>query len=391
MKLKILSKSDIPLDTPLPWAVYDQTGTLLLSKFKIINSELQLDTLVSYGPHIDEDALQDDSKSVLFSQPLVAMKPVGLLQQWSHMATLLQNLLTQPERNPSFLAQVDIVAAHLVKLHDIHADFSIYRVVRQENYLASNYGYAHAMHTAVLCVLLSRHLGWPQDRMMSLVKAALTMNMTIVKLQGAMAAQTWPVEEPQRIEIFGHPAKTVALLKVLGVTDVDWLTAIEQHHEQPGGAGYPTGQLQVSEMARLLRVVDVFTAKISPRVFRLALSPQDAIRKLYLDDQGGALSLALINTLGIYPPGDFVTLASGELGLVVERTGSAKAPVVAAITDSAGTPGSRTVRRDTRQAEFAITGKVSDKTMLQRLLPERLYGFAIINPLDLAPLELLIG
>jgi hypothetical protein len=49
------------------------------------------------------------------------------------------------------------------------------------------------------------------------------------------------------------------------------------------------------------------------------------------------------------------------------------------------------LRRDTQQAEFAITGTVSDKSMLQRLLPERLYGFSIVNPLDLPPLEFLVS
>jgi hypothetical protein len=64
---------------------------------------------------------------------------------------------------------------------------------------------------------------------------------------------------------------------------------------------------------------------------------------------------------------------------VVQRTGNARAPIVAAITDTAGRPVSHTLRRDTAQAEFAITGVHSDPTLLKRLPPERLYGFSNVS------------
>jgi hypothetical protein len=49
------------------------------------------------------------------------------------------------------------------------------------------------------------------------------------------------------------------------------------------------------------------------------------------------------------------------------------------------------LRRDTRQIEFAIVGNVSNKLILQRLLPERLYGLSIVNSLNLPRFELAIG
>jgi hypothetical protein len=133
-----------------------------------------------------------------------------------------------------------------------------------------------------------------------------------------------------------------------------------------------------------LRVADVFMAKISPRALRDALSPQVAVRQLYTEDDGGALSTAVVKQFGIYPPGDFVKLASGELAIVVQRTSNAKAPIVASVTDTAGLPSVKTVRRDTGQKEFAILGVVADKALLKRLAPERLYGFSDV-PAKAAP------
>jgi HD-GYP domain-containing protein (c-di-GMP phosphodiesterase class II) len=218
---------------------------------------------------------------------------------------------------------------------------------------------------------------------MSLIKAALTMNMTIVKSQSKMALQSDPLSAAQRNEIVCHPQESVALLETLGVLDVHWLRAVAQHHEHRDGSGYPAMCSAIDEMANVLHVCDVFMAKISPRVLRSALSPQEATRQLYREDNGGPIATALIKTFGIYPPGDFVQLASGELGIVVERTANAKAPIVAAITDAHGHLVTSTLRRDTRQAEFAVVGVASDKAMLARLLPERLYGFSIALPLRL--------
>ena len=164
------------------------------------------------------------------------------------------------------------------------------------------------------------------------------------------------------------------------MTDADWLAAIAQHHERPDGTGYPLGSTEVCELAIALRVADVFMSKISPRVMREAQSHQEAVRQLYQEDKGGPLSTAVIKELGIYPPGDFVKLACGELAVVVQRTANARAPIVASITDTAGHPVAHTVRRDTAQPEFAIKATATDKVMLMRLPPERLFGFSLAPP-----------
>ena len=380
MKLLQLPRSRVQIGAPLPWNVRDRNGNLLLSKGQVIATEHQLAQLLLLGAFVDSIEIMSETDRLLLNQSHKAKVPVSLQAAWDQAPDYLQTLLTHPERKTDFPRQAEMFAQHILELHDTNADFSIYRAVRQDKYQATNYGYSHAVHTATLCILLARHLGWPQERLMSLIKAALTMNMTIVKLQGQMAAQDTPLTKGQRAEIFSHPAQSVALLERLGVSDAEWLSAITQHHEHLDGTGYPEKCSDIGEMAIVLHVTDVYMAKISPRVLRPALSPQEAIRQLYLEDKGGPVSTALIKTFGIYPPGDFVKLASGEWGVVVERTANAKAPIVACITDTAGRPVTRTVRHDTGQAAFAITGVVSDKTMLNRLPPERLYGLSIANP-----------
>ena len=376
MKVIRLPRTKVQLGSPLPWNVRDEQGNLLLGKGYVLSTENQLDQLLQRGAFVDVEEARLHAQSESPAQEKKVVVPPNLFGLWDKTAEELKTLCSHLEEKPDFAAQLHEFAVRILKLLDGNVEIGIFRAVRQENQPLFYYGYTHAIHTAVLCVLLSRYLRWSDARLMSLLKAALTMNLTILELQGQMATQDVPVKDRQRADIQTHPEKAVALLAKLGVTDTDWLTAVLQHHEHVDGTGYPSRCTTISEMAIALRVCDVLMAKISPRTLRAPLSPQDAVRQLYREDKGGPISTAIIREFGIYPPGDFVKLASGELGIVVQRTANAKAPIVAAITDAAGRPVTRTLRRDTAQAEFTITGTHSDSAMLKRLPPERLYGFS---------------
>jgi HD-GYP domain-containing protein (c-di-GMP phosphodiesterase class II) len=227
---------------------------------------------------------------------------------------------------------------------------------------------------------MARRLQWPRARILSLVHAALTMNMPILQLQGVMAEQDEPMRESQKTQIHAHPELAVQWLSEAGVNDGDWLTAVAQHHEHADGNGYPNGLTDPTDLAIALRVADVFTSKISPRKLRAALPIQEAARQLFREDHGGPLSSAIIKEFGLYPPGEVVKLSSGEIGIVMRRTASVKCPLVASITDDKGHPTVHTVQRDTSQAQYAIVGPVADKTLVARMPPERIYGYRQLAP-----------
>lgn len=384
MKLLRLPRSKVRLGVALPWNVRDENCQLLLSKGHLVIDQHMLDALLLRGAFVDEEEVRAASAAAAAERLLISggdpvksmAKVTSVFELWDQTTDALKALVTDPASEPDFPGRVHAFAAHLVETFDINPDIAIYRSVRQDHAQNFYYGYTHAVLTAMVCILLSRHLRWSQESVLSLVKAALTMNMTIFELQGQMAGQDHPMRDKQRAVLEIHTSQAVELLEKNGVTDTDWLTAVAQHHERADGTGYPAHLTEISEMAAALRVADVFMAKITPRTLRAAVAPKDAITQLYRDDKGGPLSTALIKEFGIYPPGDFVKIASGELCVVVERTANARAPIVASITDKAGHPVAKTVRHDSGQAEFAIVESVVDKTMLKRLVPERLYGFA---------------
>lgn len=380
-----LPRSKVQIGTPLPWSVRDEQGTLLLSKGHLVENEHLLDQLLQRGAFVDAEEARAVARAQAPEPPKTFVAPPNIFGLWDQTTDALKKLLDGVTHPGDFSGHIDKFARHLLALVDCNADIAIYRCVRQDNAQHYYFGYTHAVYTAMLCILMARHLRWPETRLMSLVKAALTMNQPILDLQGQMAGQDVPMKDKQRAAIHAHPTESVEWLQKAGVTDADWLTAVAQHHERPDGTGYPLGSTEVCEMAVALRVADTFTSRISPRVMRPALSPQEAARQLYQEDKGGPLSTAVIKELGIYPPGDFVKLASGELGIVVQRTANARAPIVASITDTTGHPVPHTVRHDTAQPEFAIKATTTDKVMLMRLPPERLFGFSVAPPAPAVP------
>ncbi|MES2187113.1 MAG: HD domain-containing phosphohydrolase [Pseudomonadota bacterium] len=377
-----LIRSKVVLGQPLPWNVRDRQGGLLLRQGHVVDTEKQLELLLERGATVNADEARAAARA---EQTAVtdARRPhlLSVFDLWNGLALRLKAVWHSLPLEQEFTAGVDTLAHELIALSQREPDIGIFLMVRQERSNHIDYAYNHSVHTAMVCVLLARRLEWPQHEMESLVRAALTMNLSIGELQGRMASQDFPMLERQEAQIRRHPHEVAGLLATAGVTDEAWLRTVRDHHEHVDGSGYPLGKSEVDRLAQALRLADVFCAKLTPRLIRAPLSPQEAERRLYAEGKVDAgvmvLAMALIHELGIYPPGDLVQLKSGELAVVVKRGAHAKTPLVATLTDTQGRPIVATHRRDTSDPLYAVTGAVTQKALVARLPPERVFGYAL--------------
>jgi putative nucleotidyltransferase with HDIG domain len=107
-----------------------------------------------------------------------------------------------------------------------------------------------------------------------------------------------------------------------GIGDVPLDIALH-HHERMDGTGYPErlpGE-QISMMARMTAIVDVYDAITSDRCYHVGMPPAEALKKMWewsKFDFDQTLMRAFISTIGIYPVGTLVRLESGRLGVVTE-------------------------------------------------------------------------
>ena len=369
MHLLKLVSSQVRLGEPLPWGVRDAQGQLLLARGQVIASQGQLDALLERGAAVDVEEVRAAARA----EAEAAARPVSLFVHWERALWHLDRVL-RGIAEPGFPGRIDELSRHVVALVDRDPDIAVWLSVRQDPKRLTIYALAHSVHCAAIARLTGQRLGWDEDRTLTLVKAALTMNIVTLDLQGRLAAQGVK-PTPAQIELIRpHPVQGAQMLRDAGVDDTLWLETVEQHHERPDGSGYPRGLTTVGETATVLRQLDVFLAKMAPRAMRAPLPTQLAARQLFQEDGGGPVSAAIIKEFGIYPPGDFVQLKSGEMAVVVRRTANARTPMAAAITDRHGMPMVNTIVRDTGRPDFAITAVVADKSLLLRVPPERLYG-----------------
>jgi HD-GYP domain-containing protein (c-di-GMP phosphodiesterase class II) len=371
----------IALGQPLPFRVLDLHARLLLGKGQQVVSENQLAMLLERGAWVEHDQVV----AVRAARAAAAAGPGGkvpsarqltLFDRWEKEVWDFDAMQRRIGKFADLQADIVAYGEAFIGLVDRDPDVALFNAVRRDDRRFALYAITHSLHVATLCLMAARLLGWDADRVRSTVLAALTMNVSTIELQAVLAEQEDPPNTRQREQIQTHPARSAQLLRESGVTDPLWLATVEDHHEAPGGGGYPRGLTDLPDAARLVRAADIYMAKISPRAKRASMQPQVAGRELYQQEQGSPVGPALLRAIGVYPPGDVVVLKSGELAVVTRRAAKGPSPWVATVSNRTGAPVLQTVPRNTAEPEFAISGPAAPAQVvaLPRLLPERFYG-----------------
>ena len=363
-------KHRVLVGTPLPFNVRDVDRTLLLARGQVIGSHDQMEALFRRGCLVDVAEL-------LTPADIIRLAPAQALPgMWKDSLNQVSEAIRHSSEE-GFSAALEASTPAVLSLIERDKDLAIFQVLRQDGNEHVQYGVTHSTHAAITAFLVGQRLGWSDADAQRLFKVALTMNISMLELQGQLAVQTTPVTPDQRAAILAHPEFSVRMLEISGITDADWLRGVAEHHERPDGSGYPYGVSQISELASLVQRADIYTAKLSPRHGRDAMAADKAGRAMFMQDPGHPMTAALVKEFGVYPPGAFVTLASGETGVVVKRGPTVTSPVVAALSSKTGANLSEPVRRDTSRREYAIVGVVAAHSGLARVSPEKLVALAM--------------
>ncbi len=358
-------KHRVRLGVPLPFNVRDADRTLLLARGQQIDSWEQLTTLFKRGALVDLTELQSAREAIL-KAPRAALP--GL---WARCLSQVAQTLLSPQ-GETFTAVLDEAAIPVQALIERDHDLAIFQVLRQGNNDDVAYGAQRSLQSAITGYLVAQRLGWETAQCERLFKVALTMNLSMLELQGQLSRQTVPPTPEQRHDLRTHPMRSVRILERSGVADEAWLMAVLQHHELEDGGGYPSGTTEVGDLASLARRADVYTGKLSGRSSRDALSADMAGRQMFMQDPGHPMTAALVKEFGIYPPGCYVRLNSGETGIVVQRGISITTPVVACLTTPGGLPLSQPSRQETTTKAHAVACVVGEGSVKARLPLDRL-------------------
>jgi hypothetical protein len=364
-------RNRIRIGLPLPFAVRDADHTLLLARGQVVGNDSQLEALLARGALVDIDELRSPRDRI------AQLPREELPRQWRQcLGRVDAALRCQP--GGGFRDALDDAAEPVLALVARDPDLAIFQILRREGSADTAYGAQRSMHAAITVWLVARRLGWDEHESLQGFKVALTMNVSMLELQGALARQDGAPTDEQRAALASHPARSVQMLQAAGVADPLWLRAVLEHHEVEDGSGYPGGKAEVCELASLVRRADVYTAKLTARQYRAALAADVAGRQMFMQDPGHPMTAALVKEFGIYPPGCHVRLVSGELGIVVQRGVAVNMPVVACLTDALGRPLPQPRRIDTSDKRHAVAGIVGERGIDAAITAEKLMALGAV-------------
>lgn len=318
-------------------------------------------------------------------KPVVFKGRVNPFAEFDDLSVQLETLFNQMEFSKTQPAgsverKIYDIAAQIQGLVNYDADALMGAVHLSDRF---EYHVHHPMQIAILTELILSRLKVSQDIRLSTLAAALTSNLAMNPYQKALNQQKTPLTDQQRKLIRNHPLLSARQLEEAGVEDELWLQLVEQHHEKLDGTGYPGGLkgAEIRREALILALADVYSAMITPRVYRGPIKLTDSLRDLFtqrgckFDDK---LTRLFINELGLYPPGIYVRLDNGELAVVVGRTSDFKAPMVASIRKPDGNMHSSPRRHNSSEAGYGVK-YVCDPSERVRVDPSQLWGFEALR------------
>lgn len=397
MKLVPFSVQYLRRDKPLPFGLRDTKGRLLLASGERIESEQQLSLLTAQSVFVDESESADWTRrlqaamdlkirqgatlsqvaAVSIDTEVKDARPARLLslpEQWEELTAQLDAILRDVRPDGDWQTRLTQLLERGRALLQRRPDAALYLGIYEAAHSSEKYSSHHALLVMQICELSAPILGWSKEWTDALSLAALTMNLGMQRLQDQLALSTMPVTPSQRAEIDRHAGVSAAVLRDSGVDDALWLEVVRLHHDA-SGADLPLASLPPPrQLARLLRRVDIFTAKLSRRATRAPMSPVQAAREACLgaggvpDEIGGAL----LKAVGLYPPGSFVELCSGEVAIVVARGRRANLPLVASLIGVSGNVMLEPALRDTIERRHAVKNALACDSVKVRPPHERL-------------------
>lgn len=179
------------------------------------------------------------------------------------------------------------------------------------------------INVAVLGTKVGIGLGYYGEELHRLALAGFVHDIGLFAVPKSLIAKAGRLTQEERGFIEQHPELGYQIVEKCGPT-YHWLAQLtRQAHERFNGQGYPNrlkGR-EISEMAQIVGVVDVFDALVSERPYRRRMLSHEAVKELLIAERRTfprEILKALVEQFSVYPLGTTVRLTTGEIGTVAK-------------------------------------------------------------------------
>ncbi|MFC1586597.1 HD-GYP domain-containing protein [Fibrobacterota bacterium] len=210
-------------------------------------------------------------------------------------------------------------------------------------YSENDYLYNHLIRVCLLSINIAAASGYSKQQVEEVGAAALLADIGMTLIDEKIRQKMSPLDEDEMYEVQKHPILGVYCLERIKDISNPVMFVAYQHHERLTGVGYPKGRKGrlIHNYARIVAIADVFEAMCSERTYRIALNPNEALKKIHQMAEMNLLDKKFVNnfikSISRYPVGSLVKLSDGSLAKVIQaNVDQPDQPVVAAIANENG-------------------------------------------------------
>ena len=214
------------------------------------------------------------------------------------------------------LPVVDEVASSLAR--NPAAFISLARLKTRDDYT-----YMHSVAVCALMVGLARQIGQSEAQAREAGLAGLLHDIGKMQMPLEVLNKPGSLTDDEFRVMRSHPERGFDLLQEGSQVPASALDVCLHHHEKVDGTGYPhrlPGD-QISQLAKMGAICDVYDAITSTRPYKNAWDPAGSLQRMaqWKGQFDPVLFQAFVKSIGIYPTGSLVKLQSGRLAVVVEQ------------------------------------------------------------------------
>ncbi|WP_295844547.1 HD domain-containing phosphohydrolase [Tardiphaga sp.] len=157
-----------------------------------------------------------------------------------------------------------------------------------------DHSYRHCLFVTGFAVAFAQHLGMRDEDQRRLTRAALVHDVGKAFTPVGILDKPGKLNELEMAEIRKHPRLGFDALLAQGNFPREMLDVVLHHHEFLDGSGYPDGLKgdQISDIVRLLTIVDIHAALVERRAYRLPFTHAKAFE--IMEQMGDKLDQQLL-------------------------------------------------------------------------------------------------
>lgn len=289
--------------------VYSPTGSILVKKNSDLNESIIQKLYKYYNDNIFVYRKVNDS----FNTYKIDINQIMLKQ--------VEDIIDNTARK--FLKQNKEINQIKKVIFEILNNDNIIKLLMPIRPLGDNV-FNHSINVAVYSFCVGKEMFLPYNRLKVLCTAALLHDIGMQKVPKDILYKVETLDDAEKKIMQMHPRYSFEILQKTNSFSLEISSIVLQHHERYDGKGYPLGlkNEKIHQMAKIISICDVFDALTSDRPYRQKFEKNESIEYLLSAGQNNyspEIIEGLVNSISIYPYGQWVKLSTGEIGIIASQ------------------------------------------------------------------------